>query len=394
MEKAENNPESQSATVDPSLREPLPWPILAHWDITYGCNFRCSFCLSASGCPLDHEFSTTEAKATIDKLYDAGVVFLRVLGGEPFFRKDTLEIFRHAVDRGLLFSFSTNASLVTPDRARQLSEFGDALRYLQVSLYGSDEESYARTTHSTQSFERVKQGIRMLTGEGLEVTVMVVATPQNVDQAVRYFAIAEEVGAAEVRLAPVVAMGRKADEEFKLEEAVDLYVRMVRQANRIQASRTASSPRFLVEARPLLGAFLRTMGSFEIYWQNCLAGISMIFLDPSGKVAPCPFVHNLPKNLQEQYQFLLPQEMQGRTIEEIWRSPAFKELRRFHDPRQNAYPVETNCRFYKTGDCVPCALTPCGCKRLIREIRRAMRISGSENGPVEDVPNGAMASAE
>jgi MoaA/NifB/PqqE/SkfB family radical SAM enzyme len=393
MEKIESNPGSQSSTVDPTLREPLPWPILAHWDITYGCNFRCSFCLSSSGCPLDHEFSTEEAKATIDKLYDAGVVFLRVLGGEPFFRKDTMEIFQYAVNKGLLFSFSTNASLVTPDHAKQLSEFGSSLRYLQVSLYGSDDESYDTTTHSKRSFERVKKGIQMLTGEGLEVTVMVVATPDNVDQAVRYFEIAEEVGAAEVRLAPVVAMGRKADEEFKKDETVDLYVQMIRQANQIQASRTASSPRFLVEARPLLGAFLRTMGSFELYWQNCMAGISMIFLDPSGKVAPCPFVHNLPKDLQEQYQFLLPQERKGRTIQEIWHSQAFDDLRRFHDPRQNAYPVETNCRFYKSGECVPCALTPCGCKRLIREIRQAMRISHSENDPVEDLSPGEMTAA-
>src|SRR4030042_6153539 len=94
------------------MMEKYDWPILAQWDITTGCNFSCSFCLTNSGTRLKGELGFEEAKIIVDKLYMGGILFLRILGGEPFFRKDLIKVMYHAAKLGMIISFSTNASLI------------------------------------------------------------------------------------------------------------------------------------------------------------------------------------------------------------------------------------------------------------------------------------------
>jgi MoaA/NifB/PqqE/SkfB family radical SAM enzyme len=154
-------------------------PISAHMDVTYRCNERCVHCY------LDHddrgEMTTAEIKSILDQLADAGVFFLTLSGGEPFMRKDFLEIVAHA--RSLMFSVKvkTNGLLIGESEAQQLQMLG--VESVQISVYSHRAEVHDGITKVKGSLERTKQAIRFLRAQGLKITIAnVLMTPNLGDQ--------------------------------------------------------------------------------------------------------------------------------------------------------------------------------------------------------------------
>ena len=59
------------------FRKGLDAPICLTWEMTYGCNLRCVHCLSSSGAKRADELTTAEAKALLDELRHAGLLYQR-----------------------------------------------------------------------------------------------------------------------------------------------------------------------------------------------------------------------------------------------------------------------------------------------------------------------------
>ena len=351
-------------------------PVLAHWDVTYGCNLRCSFCLTASGRPASGELSTDEAIALIDDMHDAGVAFLRVLGGEPFVRKDIISLFQHAVSRGMLLSFSTNGTLLTRAHATALGAMRESLTYVQLSLYGADEVSYGSVTGRQQCFESALRGLRLLVGNGLEVSVLVVATPENVRRLGAYYDLAREAGAAEVRVAPVVPLGRHRNAAPEPPSAkAALWSALLEEMARIGAAQSPEDPLLRVQARPLLGERLRKIEHVESYYQDCLAGTVMFFVDATGQAAPCPFGAQMTDRVRRAHPYLHLQKLGDRTVGEVWRSDVFQRFRDHHEPSTNP-AILAGCKYFREGACLPCVLTPCTCIEEIHLLDRPLAGTG------------------
>lgn len=108
------------------------------WNATKQCNLACSHCYaSAEFERAPGELSTVEAKAMIDDLADFGVPVILFSGGEPLLRQDLVELVDYATDAGLRAVLSTNGTLLTEDRARDLRDAG--LSYAGVSVDGRRE---------------------------------------------------------------------------------------------------------------------------------------------------------------------------------------------------------------------------------------------------------------
>jgi pseudo-rSAM protein/SPASM domain protein len=108
------------------------------WNATKQCNLACSHCYaSAEFERAPGELSTAEAKAMIDGLADFGVPVILFSGGEPLLRQDLVELVDYATDAGLRAVLSTNGTLLTEDRARELRDAG--LSYAGVSVDGRRE---------------------------------------------------------------------------------------------------------------------------------------------------------------------------------------------------------------------------------------------------------------
>lgn len=356
--------------MKPAFTMPAVIPYHAQWDITSGCNHRCVFCLTASGQRGPNELSTAEAKSLIDKLYDEGIWFLKIMGGEPFFRKDTPALFRYAVSKGMILSFSTNASLINEEIASTLGEIRNSILYIQMSLYGDNQETYQAITGSAHNFERALHGLKLLIENDLDVSVLTVATAGNAHKLGKYYDIAASYGAKEFRLAPEISLGRAADKlNHKTVQAPQIWGALIRSLNVIKDSLGQNGTMVLLDARPLFGTFLHKITGFRSYYENCTAATTMLYIDPAGESLPCPFLRQMPEELKERYRHIASQNIMKQTFHEVWESESFNLFRSYYDPQNNLFTINEKCKYFRNGACTPCTVTPCNCTDMIRAVK-------------------------
>lgn len=96
--------DSSIEQIRESLWIPKRHPHVGGIELTPYCNLRCVHCYLQ-----DQEkstlLSTEEVELIIDKIFDAGVLFLYFTGGEIFTRPDFLDIYIYAKKRDLLSNY-------------------------------------------------------------------------------------------------------------------------------------------------------------------------------------------------------------------------------------------------------------------------------------------------
>src|SRR6476660_642367 len=111
-------------------------PYVVAWETTRACALACRHCRAmAIPRPDPRELTTDEGRRLIDDLVQLGGQMLVLTGGDPFMRRDLVELAGYAVNRGLHVGLSPSATaLVTPERLARLKEVGVAM--VHVSLDG------------------------------------------------------------------------------------------------------------------------------------------------------------------------------------------------------------------------------------------------------------------
>lgn len=148
------------------------------WNLTKQCNLYCDHCYaSADSDVAPGELSTTEGKRLLDDLADYGVPVVLFSGGEPLVRDDLADLVSYAADRGLRPVLSTNGTLITPEKARELREAG--LQYAGVSVDGMPERN-DRFRGQEGAFDAAVRGIEACLDAGLKTGLRYTITEQNV----------------------------------------------------------------------------------------------------------------------------------------------------------------------------------------------------------------------
>ena len=118
--------------------------------VTDRCNFRCTYCMpkelfgaSYRFMPRSELLSFEEITRLAEIFVDHGVRKIRLTGGEPLLRQGLDELVRmlSAIEGLQDLTLTTNGSLLTPHRARQLREAG--LTRLTVSLDAVDDTVFS-----------------------------------------------------------------------------------------------------------------------------------------------------------------------------------------------------------------------------------------------------------
>lgn len=156
------------------FRPQMPFHMV--WLATNACTARCMHCSSNSAKRSHDELTTDEVFDLIDQLARAGVVDLGISGGEPFIRRDLLEIVAHSKLRGMSVGVATNGAKLRPDQAAQLFELG--LNRLQISLDGL-AAAHDRLRRWPGLFERVLRAIEVARAAGLKVHICCTITRLN-----------------------------------------------------------------------------------------------------------------------------------------------------------------------------------------------------------------------
>lgn len=146
-------------------------PISGTITLTARCNLECVHCYirrpAGDRDSIDREVDASRLIELIDKIAEAGCLWLLFTGGEPLIRPDFLDIYTYAKRRGLLVTIFTNGTLVTPEVADHLERWRPFR--VEITLYGYSRETYERVTGIPGSHERCLRGISLLRERGVPI---------------------------------------------------------------------------------------------------------------------------------------------------------------------------------------------------------------------------------
>ncbi len=151
-------------------------PLSGTLALTYRCNLRCPACYAVPQ-ESQEELSTGEIFTILDGCAQAGCLWLLLTGGEPLLRADFPEIYLYAKSKGFLITLFTNGTCLTPDLADVLKEYPPF--YVEISLYGVTEATYATATGVRGMQARCLQGIRLLLERGIYLKLKTTVTRAN-----------------------------------------------------------------------------------------------------------------------------------------------------------------------------------------------------------------------
>lgn len=148
------------------------------WNMTRRCNLKCVHCY-AHAVPVDgkDEIGTEKAREIIEDLARYGAPVMLFSGGEPLVRQDLVELASFATERGMRAVISTNGTLITPAKARELKKVG--LSYVGISLDGL-EEVHDHFRGVRGAFKKALEGIANCQAEGLKVGLRFTINRRNV----------------------------------------------------------------------------------------------------------------------------------------------------------------------------------------------------------------------
>jgi len=156
-------------------------PISGSIEVTQRCNNHCIHCynnLSAGDRQAAAaELSLNEHYRILDEIVDAGCLWLLLTGGEIFLRRDFLDIYAYARQKGLLITLFTNGTLVSRQIADQLTRLPPFS--IEITIYGRTKETYESVTQMPGSYEQCINGIRMLMARKLPLKLKTMATARN-----------------------------------------------------------------------------------------------------------------------------------------------------------------------------------------------------------------------
>ena len=260
-------------------------PVCGSIEITRRCNLTCIHCYNNLSLgdkeARRSELSYEEHCRILDEITEAGCLWLLYTGGEIFARKDFLDIYTYAKQKGLIVSLFTNGTLITPEVADYLVQWRPFS--IEITLYGRTRETYERVTGIPGSYERCMRGIRLLMERGLPLKLKTMAITINKHE--------------------IWEMKRFVEEELKLEFKFDAMINprvdcsqsplSVRLRPEEVVALDLEDPRRVAEWRKFAARFNPPAHSTEkccdLY--QCGGGINSFAIDPSGKISICVLSH-------------------------------------------------------------------------------------------------------
>ncbi|HAS88540.1 MAG TPA: 12,18-didecarboxysiroheme deacetylase [Desulfovibrio sp.] len=147
------------------------------WNMTRRCNLKCVHCYAQAVDPDGKdEISTSKAKEIIDDLAAFGAPVMLFSGGEPLVRKDLVELASYATSKGMRAVISTNGTLITKEKARELKEVG--LSYVGISIDGT-EETHDKFRGVPGSYKKALEAVENCKAEGLKVGLRFTINKRN-----------------------------------------------------------------------------------------------------------------------------------------------------------------------------------------------------------------------
>jgi MoaA/NifB/PqqE/SkfB family radical SAM enzyme len=275
-------------------RTGLQPPYLLVISPTMRCNLRCIGCY-ASEYDKREEMAIELLDRILAEAKEMGIYFITISGGEPFFRRDLLDLFERHDD--IYFQVYTNGTLIDERLAERLAELGHVVP--AISVEGFQTETDARRGQGT--FERILAAMKNLKDRGVYFGFSATATRRNNDLLVsdEFVQFWRDHGCDFGWYFNYIPIGREPNLDLMPTAEQRLYRR-----------------RRLMDLRERLPMLLMDFWNDGALVGGCMAGGRYyIHINVHGDVEPCVFAQFAVDNIK------------GKSLHEVLDSPFFRRIR-------------------------------------------------------------------
>lgn len=111
---------------------------------------------------------------------EAGVLFLLLTGGEPLMFQEFKRLYTELTDMGFIITINTNGTLIDEEWADFFAK--RPCRRMNITLYGKDNETYARLCGNPRGFTQVTRAVDLLKERNIPFRFNFTSTPYNIHQ--------------------------------------------------------------------------------------------------------------------------------------------------------------------------------------------------------------------
>ncbi len=164
----------------------LKRPNVCQFELTFRCGLHCRHCYTDCYNKVSYikrELKTDQVKFILDKIYRAGCLWLCFTGGDPLTRKDFLDIYSYAKDKGFIITIFTNGYSMTKEIANYLKRRPPFV--IELTLNAVGEQLYEKISQVKGSFKKTMQGIDLILKARLPLKIKTQITKDNLVEFVK-----------------------------------------------------------------------------------------------------------------------------------------------------------------------------------------------------------------
>jgi hypothetical protein len=279
----------------------LPKPLDVICEISYLCNLECPTCFRWTSKPDEHELTAEEWKGVLTNLKAwLGTFNLTFSGGEPFLRKDILEIFKFASENGIVTQVVSNGSFIDKTLARKIIASG--LDGLTLSLNSMNPEIHNKTRGTSGAFNEVMAAIDNLQDrEGMRLSLSTTIVNDSISGLIDVIEFAKTKGIYGVNMSPIMPATTlpifNKEGEAKKSSIGTPYRDLLRNKEGIQIDKVFDRLMIMKEqGYPILNSeghlkeiakYLKDPTNPELLDKICQTGVKNFNIDPFGNVRLC-----------------------------------------------------------------------------------------------------------
>lgn len=137
------------------------------------CNMNCDMCyVRLSRREMERRGRLRMADEWLEigrQMQKSGVLFLLLTGGEPLLFPGFRKLYLGLKELGMILTINTNGTLIDEEMAAFFGKHKP--RRINITLYGTNEKTYADLCHYPGGFEKTLRGIRLLREQGVDVKI-------------------------------------------------------------------------------------------------------------------------------------------------------------------------------------------------------------------------------
>lgn len=318
--------------------------------VTNACNLRCITCFKGAGRSYRREMPLGMLQRVMREVKDLGAGYIVISGGEPFIRRDILDILALTNEVELKVLLITNGTFIDERIAKRLGEIRP--RIVQVSLDGSCPEVNDRI-RGAGSFEKTIRAARLLVDEGLDVRLFPTITRLNLHDLPNIQNLVRELrpGFNHLAFAKFFATGRGLAHEEELDIPEEEYFEMVSQLPMRGWGEEAVSSIGSSDANGNGNRtkYLPTRIAYGARKVNCGFGVGTLSIDADAKVYPCHWLHDAEWQAGDLYE---------ETLADVYHnSPVFRRCRNTRVDQDIKACTDCSFKYFCGGGCRARALS-------------------------------------